>query len=180
MGAGFLQTPRPSVITASIGNGLPPGAFPDDQFEAETAIRDIVSTLVFGQDIFVTISAGDGQTDTGTAGPPNGTSGPYNLAPAGFVAPDLDSFNPADPNFTYLWTSEARLLLDTGSNSAGGTTLNDAFNNSPNNTAISPLQAHTQTTTETRWTGQQNFHSGVGTRLSVAAPADDEIGRAHV
>jgi hypothetical protein len=180
MGAGFLQTPRPSVITASIGNGLPPGAFPDDQFEAETAIRDIVSTLVFGQDIFVTISAGDGQTDTGTAGPPNGTSGPYNLAPAGFVAPDLDSFNPADPNFTYLWTSEARLLPDTGSNSAGGTTLNDAFNNSPNNTAISPLQAHTQTTTETRWTGQQNFHSGTGTRDTVAAPADDVLFLAQV
>jgi hypothetical protein len=180
MGAGFLQTPRPSVITASIGNGLPPGAFPDDQFEAETAIRDIVSTLVFGQDIFVTISAGDGQTDTGTAGPPNGASGPNNLAPAGFVAPDLDSFKPADPNYTYLWTSEARLLPDTGSNSAGGTTLNDAFNNSPNNTAISPLQAHTQTTTETRWTGQQNFHSGVGTRDSVAAPADDVLFLAQV
>jgi hypothetical protein len=180
MGAGFLQTPKPSVITASIGNGLPPGAFPDDQFEAETAIRDIVSTLVFGQDIFVTISAGDGQDDTGTAGPPNGASGPYNVAPAAFVAPDLDSFNPADPNFTYLWTSEARLLPDTGSNSAGGTTLNDVFNNVPDNTAFSALQAHTQTTTETRWTGQQNFHSGVGTRDSVAAPADDVLFLAQV
>jgi len=180
LGAGFLQTPKPSVVTASIGNGLPPGAFPDDEFEAETAIRDIVSTLVFGQDIFVTISAGDGQTDTNTAGPPNGASGPYNLATAGFVAPDLDSFNPADPNFTYLWTSEARLLPDTGSNSAGGTTLNDVFNNGPNNTAISPLQTHTQTTTETRWTGQQNFHSGTGTRLSVAAPADDILYLAQV
>ena len=77
IGAGFVQAPAPSVITASIGNGLPPGAFPDDQFEAETTIRDIVTTLVQGQDIFVTISAGDGQTDTNTAGPPNGSSGPY-------------------------------------------------------------------------------------------------------
>jgi hypothetical protein len=180
LGAGFLQTPKPDVVTASIGNGLPPGAFPDDEFEAETMIRDIVTTLTFGQDIFVTISAGDGQTDTGTAGPPNGTSGPYNLAPPGFVAPDLDSFNPADPNYTYNWTSEARLLPDSGSNSAGGTTLNDVFNNSPDNTSISPLQAHTQTTTETRWTGQQNFHSGTGNRLSIAAPADDVLFLAQV
>ena len=74
-------------MTASIGNGLPPGAFPDDQFEAETTIRDIVTTLVQGQDIFVTISAGDGQTDTGTAGPPNGSSGPYNLSPPGTTRP---------------------------------------------------------------------------------------------
>jgi hypothetical protein len=175
LGAGFLQTPKPSVITASIGNGLPPGAFPDDQFEAQTAIRDIVATLTFGQDIFVTISAGDGQTDTGTAGPPNGTSGPYNISPPGFVAPDLDSFNPADPDYTYLWTSEARLLPDSGANSAGGTTLNDIFNNAPNNTSIPPLQQHTQTTTETRWTGQQNFHTGTGNKLSIAAPADDVL-----
>lgn len=180
LGAAFLQTPAPSVITASIGNGLPPGAFPDDEFEASTAIRDIVTTLTFGADIFVTISAGDGQTDTDTAGPPNGTSGPYNLAPAGFDAPDLDSFDPADPNYTYLWTSEARLLPDTGSNSAGGTTLNDVFNNVPNNTAFSTRQAHTQTTTETRWTGQQNFHTGTGTRLSIAAPADDVLFLAQV
>jgi hypothetical protein len=180
LGAGFLQKPKPSVVTASIGNGLPPGAFPDDEFEAETLIRDIVTTLTQGQDIFVTISAGDGQDDTDTAGPPNGASGPYNLSPPGFVPPDLDSFNPADPDYTYLWTSEARLLPDSGSNSAGGTTLNDVFNNSPNNTSVSPLQAHTQTTTETRWTGQQNFHSGIGNRLSVAAPADDVLFLAQV
>ena len=180
LGAGFLQTPAPSVITASIGNGLPPGEFPDDEFEAQTLIRDAVATLTMGQNIFATTSAGDGQTFEGAAGPPNGSSGPYNLAPAGFEAPDLDSFNPADPNYTYLWTSETRLLPDTGSNASGGTTLNDVFNNSPNNTAISSLQQHTQTTTETRWTGQQNFHTGTGNRLAVAAPADDVLFLAQV
>ncbi|HZC52078.1 MAG TPA: S8 family serine peptidase, partial [Mycobacterium sp.] len=180
VGAGFLQTPAPSVITASIGNSLPPGEFPDDEFEAQTAIRDIIAVLTEGQDIFVTTSSGDGQTFEGAAGPPNGTSGPYNLAPAGFEAPDLDSFNPADPDYTYLWTSETRLLPDSGANSSGGTTLNDVFNNSPNNTAIPSLQQHTQTTTETRWTGQQNFHTGTGDKLSVAAPADDVLFLAQV
>ncbi len=173
LGAGFVQTPRPDVVTASIGNGLPPGEFPDDQFQAETVIRDAMTMLTMGQNIFVTISAGDGQDDTDAAGPPNGASGPYNLAPAGFVPPDLDAFDPSDPNFTYFWTFEPRLLPDSGANAAGGTTLNDVFNNSPNNTDISALQQHTGTTTETRWTGQQNFHTGVGNLLKVAAPADD-------
>ena len=38
----------------------------------------------------------------------------------------------------------------------------------------------TQTTTETRWTGQQNFHSGVGDRVNLAAPADDVLYLAQV
>ena len=158
---------RPSVITASIGNGLPPGEFPDDQFEAETIIRDIVTTLVQGQDIFVTISAGDGQTDTGTAGPAERLFRAVHLSPPGTTPPDLDSSDPADPDYTYLWTNEERLIPDSGSNSAGGTTLNDIFNHSPNNTLSAARARHNQTTTETRWTGQQNFHSGRGARVNV-------------
>ncbi len=175
LGAGFLQSPAPAVITASIGNGLPPGEFPDDQFEAETLIRDATTTLTLGANIFVTISAGDGQTDTDAAGPPNGTSGPTNIAPKNYNTPDLDSLDPTNPNYTYLWTNEQRLIQDSGTNVAGGTTLNDVFNNEPNNWDIPTSQSHSQETTETRWTGQQNFHSATGTRTFVAAPADDVI-----
>ena len=179
LGAGFLQTPRPSVITASIGDGLG-GDFPDEYFEAETLIRDIVTTLVHGQDIFVTISAGDGQTNTDAAGPADGSSGDYTTRNAGPISPDLNATDVTDPNFTYLWTSEPRYIPDSGSNDAGGTTLNDIFNSSPNNWLIPAKLRHSQTTTETRWTGQQNFHSGVGDRVNLAAPADDVLYLAQV
>lgn len=174
LGSAFLQTPKPSVITASIGNGLHDGGFPDDFFESQRMIHDIVTTLVNGRDIFVAISSGDGQSAKDAAGPPNGLSGPYELAPPGMTPPDLDgSVN--DPNYTYLWTNEPRYIADSGALSAGGVTLNDIFNNSPTNARISSRTRHEQATTETRWTGQQNFHSGNGPRVNVAAPADDVV-----
>ena len=179
LGAGFLQTPKPSVITASIGDGLG-GDFPDEYFEAETLIRDIVTTLVQGQDIFVTISAGDGQTNTDAAGQADGSSGDYTTRNSGPISPDLNATDVTDPNFSYLWTSDPRYIPDSGSNDAGGTTLNDIFNSSPNNWLIPAKLRHSQTTTETRWTGQQNFHSGVGDRVNLAAPADDVLYLAQV
>jgi hypothetical protein len=179
LGAGFLQSPRPTAINASIGDGLG-GDFPSEFFEAETLIRDIVTTLVQGQDIFVTISSGDGQDNTDAAGPPDGSSGDYNVTNNAALSPDLDATDLTDPNFTYLWTSEPRLIPDSGSTDAGGTTLNDIFNSSPNNWLISTRTRHTQTTTETRWTGQQNFHAGVGNRVNLAAPADDVLYLAQV
>ncbi len=179
LGAGFLQTPKPSVITASIGDGLG-GDFPDEYFEAETLIRDIVTTLVHGQDIFVTISAGDGQNNTDAAGQADGSSGDYTTRNSGPISPDLNATDVTDPNFSYLWTSDPRYIPDSGSNDAGGTTLNDIFNSSPNNSLIPAQLRHSQTTTETRWTGQQNFHSGVGDRVNLAAPADDVLYLAQV
>jgi hypothetical protein len=172
LGAAFLQTPAPSVITASIGNGLHDGGFPDDFFESQRMIHDIVTTLVNGKGIFVAIASGDGQSAKDAAGPPNGLSGPYDLAPAGVTPPDLDG-SVDDPNYTYLWTNERRYIIDSGALSAGGVTLNDIFNNSPTNARIASRTRHEQATTETRWTGQQNFHSGNGPRVNVAAPADD-------
>ena len=42
------------------------------------------------------------------------------------------------------------------------------------------MRGTTSTTTETRWTGQQNFHSGTGARVNVGAPADDILYLAQV
>src|SRR5262249_14223645 len=53
--------------------------------------------------------------------------------------------------------------------------LNDVYNNPPWNTQISPTVAASQHTTETRWTGQQNFHTGSGSRVTVSAPSDDVL-----
>lgn len=179
LGAAFLQRPRPSVISVSVGNGLHDGGFPDDFFEAQRMVHDIVTTLVNGEDIFVSISSGDGQSAEAAAGPPDGLSGPYKPAPRGLVPPDLDG-SVDDPNYTYLWTSDPRYVADSGALSAGGVTLDDIFNNAPANTAIPSRLRHNPTTTETRWTGQQNFHSGNGPRVNVAAPADDVLFLAQV
>jgi hypothetical protein len=74
LGAGFVQLPAPSVITASIGEGFGIGGFSDYFFEQEAIIHDAVSLLVNGADIFVSISAGDGQTATAAVNP-NGLTG---------------------------------------------------------------------------------------------------------
>ena len=180
LGGGLLQTPAPTVMTASIGGGFPFG-FSDYFFEQETIIHDIVTTLVNGADIFVTISAGDGQTDTNAAMNPNGLAGATEVTqnPRKIVDED-DPLAWANPNYSYGVTFEPQYLIDSGANSAGGNTLNDIFNNAPWNLAIARRARHDQHTTETRWTGQQNFHSGFGSRTNVAAPADDILYLAQV
>ncbi len=64
LGSVFLQTPKADVVTASIGDGFAIGGFSDYFFEDEAMIHDAVTTLVQGADTFVSISAGDGQTET--------------------------------------------------------------------------------------------------------------------
>ena len=180
LGAGFLQTPAPTVVTASIGDGFPFG-FSDNFFEEEAMIHDIVSILVNGQDIFVTISAGDGQTDTNAAMNPNGIIGAANVTTNPAQVVDLNDPNAwVNPNYSYGLTFEPQFLIDSGANSAGGDALNDVFNNAPWNRRIDRTLRHNQHTTETRWTGQQNFHSGNGSRTNVAAPADDVLYLAQV
>ena len=47
-------------------------------------------------------------------------------------------------------------------------------------TGISGRVAHDQHTTETRWTGQQNFHTGSGSRVTISAPSDNILMLAQV
>ena len=81
----------------------------------------------------------------------------------------------ANPAFSYGLTVEPQFVLDSGANDAGADTLNDVFNNSPYNTQIPDAVSHSQHTTETRWTGQQNFHTGSGSRVNISAPGDDVL-----
>jgi hypothetical protein len=181
LGAGLLQKPAPSVITASIGEGFSVGGFSDYFFEQDIIIHDVVSLLVNGADIFVSLSAGDGQTDTTVAMNPNGLTGPTDVTTDPRKIVDINESQAwADPNYSYGLTFEPQYVIDSGSADAGGVTLNDIYNNSPWNLAIDPPLRHDQTTTETRWTGQQNFHSGNGSRVNLAAPADDVLMLAQV
>jgi hypothetical protein len=176
LGAGLLQSPRPDVITASIGDGFGIGGFSDYFFEDEAIIHDAVSLLVNGEDIFVSISAGDGQTSTQVAMNPNGLTGPTQVTTNPALPVDIDDPNLwANPDYSYGLTVEPQFVLDSGANDAAADTLNDVFNDSPFNRRISPSVSHSQHTTETRWTGQQNFHTGFGSRTNVSAPGDDVL-----
>ncbi len=130
---------------------------------------------VQGNDIFVSISAGDGQGDTDSAGYPNGIIGSAEVTADPAKPVDINEFDFTDPSYSYLLTFEPQFVLDEGASDAGGDTLNDIFNNSPYNTALDSRTRHTQHTTETRWTGQQNFNSGYGSRTNLSAPADDVL-----
>lgn len=181
LGAAFLQSPAPTAITASIGSGFSVGGFSDYFFEQEAIIHDIVSTIVNGADTFVSISAGDGQNAPEVAMNPNGLTGLTQVTKDPSKITDID--DPAawgNPDYSYGLTVEPQYVIDSGANDAGGDTLNDVYNNAPWNTKINPLVSHSQHTTETRWTGQQNFHSGNGSRVNVSAPADDVLILAQV
>jgi hypothetical protein len=174
LGAGFLQAPQAKTITASIGNGFGIGGFSDYFFEDEAIIHDVVSTLVAGRDTFVSISAGDGQTETSVAMNPNGITGPTEVTNDPAVPVDIDDPDLwANPAYSYGLTVEPQFVLDSGASDAAANTLNDVYNNSPFNSRIDPSVSHAQHTTETRWTGQQNFHTGFGSRANVSAPGDD-------
>jgi hypothetical protein len=181
LGAGFLLTPKSNTITASIGQGFNFGGFSDYFFENEAIIHDVVTELVQGEDIFVSISAGDGQTATQVAMNPNGLTGPTEVTTDPTLPVDIaDPDNWANPNFSYGVSVEPHFVLDSGANDAAADTLNDVFNNSPYNSRIDDSVSHSQHTTETRWTGQQNFHTGFGSRANVSAPGDDILIMAQV
>jgi len=166
----------PTIMTASIGDGAFPGFSGDYFFTEEALIHDAVQLEVQGNDIFVSISAGDGQTDTRSAAYPNGIIGSTEVTTDISKPVDINDPNGfTNPNYSYLLTFEPQFVLDSGASDAGGDTLNDIFNNSPYNIVIDSRTRHTQHTTETRWTGQQNFNSGYGSRTNLSAPADDVL-----
>ncbi|HEX2785361.1 MAG TPA: S8 family serine peptidase [Ilumatobacteraceae bacterium] len=180
LGGAFLQSPPPDVITASIGEGFGIGGFSDYFFEQEAIIHDAVS-MVVGADIFVSISAGDGQTETSVAMNPNGLTGATNVTADPTQVTDIDDPRLwANPSYSYGLTVEPQVVIDSGANDAGANTLNDVFNNSPWNLLIPPSVSHDQHTIETRWTGQQNFHTGFGSRVNLSAPGDDVLILAQV
>ena len=181
LGAGFLLTPKSNTITASIGQGFAIGGFSDYFFENEAIIHDVVTELVQGEDIFVSISAGDGQTETSVAMNPNGLTGPTEVTTDPNVPVDIDDPDLwLNPSYSYGLTVEPQFVIDSGSNDAAPNTLNDVYNNSPFNSRLDNSVSHSQHTTETRWTGQQNFHTGFGSRANVSAPGDDILIMAQV
>ncbi len=165
-----LQTPRPDVITASLGYGLDAYGFPGRYLEDDPLTEAIVSSIVHTYRIVVCISAGDGtRLFTPVAIGPTGGSVATNQQAAGGTATDLN-----DVGFSTAPSED----FDSGAIDVGGSTLDDIFAAPPQNPQFSLLTSQ-HAFAETRWTGEVDFSSGFGSRVNVSAPADNIVSFEH-
>ena len=117
--AAAQQTPRPNVITASLGYGTDSIGFPGRYLEDDPLARSVISTIVNHYGIVVTISANDGtRTYTPAAVGPDGGSTPTNLARHGEAATTIDD----DATST-----TPTVVPDSGAIDVGGTTTDDTI-----------------------------------------------------
>jgi hypothetical protein len=168
--AAAQQTPRPNVITASLGFGVDSYGFPSRYLEDDPLTAQLVSTLVHQDHIIVSISANDGlRAATNAAIAPTG----------GSAATDVASASNSPTNLNDIQFSTAPSVdPDTGSIDVGGVTLDDIFAAQPQNPASGSLSAQ-HAFPELRWDGSSNFSSGYGSRVNISAPADNVVGLEH-
>lgn len=168
--AAAQQTPKPNVITASLGFGLDSEGFPSRYLEDDPLTETLVYSLVHADHIVVSISANDGlRTSTNAAVAPSGGSAATNVAPPGTTPTSLDDVQ---------FSTAPSLDPDSGSIDAGGTTLDDIFAAPPQDPANAKLAAQ-HAFAEVRWDGFTTFSSGYGSRVNLSAPADNVIAVEH-
>jgi hypothetical protein len=161
------QSPRPDVITASLGFGTDAVGFPGRYLEDDPFVRSVVASIV-GKGIVVSISSNDGtRLYTPAAVGPDGGSTPTDKAKSSASATTIDDV---------ALTTTPSQVPDTGAIAAGGTTLDDTVAVPVNSS--SPYAA-TGTFAETRISGFGTFSSGFGSRLDLSAPSDNLIAFEH-
>lgn len=158
------QSPKPDVITASLGYGTDAQGFPGRYLEDDPFIRSVVASIVQKDKIVVSISSNDGtRLYTPASVGPDGGSTPTDIAKteasATNIADDASSTTPSK-------------VPDSGAIAAGGTTLDDTL-------ATPADRASQPTTAETRISGFGTFSSGFGTRVDLSAPSDNVIAFSH-
>lgn len=168
--AAAQQTPRPNVITASLGFGFDAFGFPGRYLEDDPLSLAVIASIVNNDNIVVCVSANDGTRlfTNAAIGPSGGSAPTEQIQPGG---------NPTDLNDITFSTVPSR-DFDSGSIDVGGTTLDDIFAappHYPENRRLASQHAFP----ETRWTGFTSFSSGFGSRVNVSAPSDNVIGVAH-
>jgi hypothetical protein len=162
------QSPRPSVITASLGFGTDSVGFPGRYLEDDPFVRSVVASIVQKDGIVVSISSNDGtRLYTPAAVGPDGGSTPTDKAANSASATTIDD--------DALTTTPSE-VPDTGAIAAGGTTLDDTLAVPANS---SSPQAATSTFAETRISGFGSFSSGFGSRVDLSAPSDNIIAFQH-
>lgn len=160
--AAARQTPRPTVINASLGFGTDVNGFASRYFEDDPLIQSTIYTIVHQYGITVTIAANDGtRLFTPASVGPDGGSTPTDVtripAQTTNINDDATSTTPS-------------IVEDSGAIAAGGTTTDDTLATGP---------AGSATVVETRISGGGNFSSGFGSRIDLSAPSDNIIAFVH-
>jgi hypothetical protein len=155
------QSPRPDVITASLGFGTDAQGFPGRYLEDDPYVRSVVASIVQKDGIVVVISSNDGtRLFTPAAVGPDGGSTPTDTAKNDSAATAIDDV---------AYSTTPSQVPDSGAIAAGGTTLDDTLSS----------RTGDATTAETRISGFGTFSSGFGTRVDLAAPSDNIIALTH-
>lgn len=164
------QSPRPNIITASVGFGFDTYGFPGRYLEDDPLSQAIIASVVNNYGIVVCISANDGtRLFTNTAIGPSGGSAPTQAVHKNRPITALDDI---------ALSTVPSAVYDSGAIDVGGTTLDDIFAappQDPNNSALEAQHAFA----ETRWTGFTTFSSGFGSRVNVSAPSDNVLAFGH-
>jgi len=168
--AAAMQSPRPNVITASLGIGEDIYGFPSRYLEDDPLTEAIIAALVKSYDIAVCVAAGDGTRNfTFVAIGPRGGSAATNTVPPGGNPTNLN-----DVAFSTVPSED----FDSGSIDVGGTTLDDIFAAPPQDPQFASLR-NQHAFAETRWTGFTNFSTGFGSRVNLSAPSDNVLSFQH-
>ena len=168
--AAATQTPRPNVITASLGLGYDVYGFSGRYLEDDPLTEAVVAAIVRSYNIVVCISAGDGTRQYGlvSIGPSGGSVPTERIDPGGMPT------NLSDVAFSTVPSRD----FDSGSVDVGGTTLDDIFAAPPQYPQFANLSSQ-HAFAETRWTGLTTFSSGFGSRVNVSAPSDNVLALSH-
>jgi hypothetical protein len=168
--AAAKQTPRPDVITASLGFGLDSEGFPSRYLEDDPVTESVVAEITHKFGITVAVSANDGlRTPTDAAVSPTGGSAATDVAASAKQATSLD-----DVEFSTVPSKD----VDSGAIDVGGVTLDDIAAAPPNDPANAALAAQ-QAFADVRWTGAADFSSGFGSRVNISAPGDNVLSFEH-
>ncbi|HEY4005537.1 MAG TPA: hypothetical protein VGM60_10200 [Pseudonocardia sp.] len=159
--AAAQQTPRPNVITASLGVGTDVAGFPGRYLEDDPIEQAVIAAIVQQYGITVVVSSNDGtRLYTNAAVGPDGGSTPTNVTRSTGSATNINDDE---------YSTTPSVVPDSGAIAAGGTTTDDTL-------AVPPQDGGTGsasgTWAATRTDGSGAFSSGFGTRVDVSAPSD--------
>ncbi len=169
--AAAQQTPRPDVITASLGFGFDQFGFSARYLEDDPMTEAVIATIVHSYHIVFCVSGGDGlRSYTNAPVPPSGGS-----VATGVTAPGGTPSDVNDVGFASAPSSD----FDSGAIAVGSTTLDDIFSAPPQDPHNADLVAQ-HAFPETRYNGFREFASAYGERMNVSAPGDNVLSFSHV
>ena len=168
--AAALQNPRPNVITASLSFGFDQNGFSSRYLEDDPLSQAVLTSIVHGYHIAVTVSSGDGlRTFTNAAVSPAGGAVATETARPGSPITDIN-----DIGFSDAVSRD----YDSGAIDVGGSTLDDIFSAPPQNPKFRALK-NVHAFPAVRYDGARNYSSGFGSRVNVSAPGDNVLSFSH-